>query len=322
MAKLAQLVASIKERKCILFLGAGVHYPPPPTLTQYSYPPEVRPPLGSALSEALVEDSRRLMQESFLDTATAESELPQSEALENRQKLAFLEKHKTNLQRTSWYYEVEHERKALVDFVNGKVSAGKEPSAILRALVEIDFPIVITTNYDQLFEVAQHRWNAAHPDRARTLRSSIYDPRPEALTEEYLHVPAPNERWFFKIHGCVSKPESIVITDEDYIKFIMRMNAAETHQPIPARIRALLSEWTTLFVGYSLLDYNLRLLFRTLRWHLEEAIRPLTFSVDLKPDYLIRSTYEKRALVSFIAHDIWILVPELYRRVLEKPMDP
>ena len=32
-----------------------------------------------------------------------------------------------------------------------------------------------------------------------------------------------------------------------------------------------LTDWTTLFVGYSLLDYNLRLLFKTLRWKIDSA---------------------------------------------------
>jgi hypothetical protein len=262
------------------------------------------------------------MRESFPDKALAAPDERDALVAPAREKLRFLRRHKANLQRTSWYYELEHSRMALVKFVQEQVDTNKEPSAIVRALVSLNFPIVITTNYDRLFEREREALNQRNPQAAVNVRTCIYDPDFRAATSEYYDVPAENECWFLKIHGCVTKPESIVITDEDYIRFIMRMNSEERYQPIPARIRTLMSEWTTLFVGYSLLDYNLRLLFRTLRWRLEPASRPLTFSVDRRPDYLIRATYEKTDLVSFIARDMWRAVPELYQRQKQRPMDP
>jgi predicted RNase H-like HicB family nuclease len=35
----------IAAHECILFLGSAIHAPPPPELTQYSYPPEKAPPV-------------------------------------------------------------------------------------------------------------------------------------------------------------------------------------------------------------------------------------------------------------------------------------
>jgi hypothetical protein len=320
--RFGQLLEAVKSRRCILFLGAGVHYPPPTDLPQYQYPEPLRPPLGAALSRSLVLDSRRLMREGFPDKATAEPGARDEFVQPSLEKLRFLRRHRDDLQRTSWYYELEHARNTLVDFVGSHVNTGKEPSAIVRGLAELNFPVVITTNYDLLFENARKGHNESDPAEAINLTTCVYDPNPTARPIEYHDVPAEKECWFLKIHGCVTKPESIVITDEDYIKFISRMNAEELYHPIPARIRALMSQWTTLFVGYSLLDYNLRLLFRTLRWRLEPASRPLTFSVDRKPDYLIRATYEKGDLVSFIARDMWRAVPELYHRVKGRPMPP
>lgn len=317
----AQLLTAVKDRRCILFLGAGVHYPPPEELKQYQYPEPIRPPLGTELSQLLVRDSRRMMRESFPDKATADKGERDALAQPSREKLRFLRRHRDNLQRTSWYYEVAHSRKSLVDFVRNEVNTGKEPSAIVRALAELNFPIVITTNYDQLFENAREELNRSKPEKAVDLNTCIYDPNPNARAAEYHDVPGERECWFLKIHGCVTKPASIVITDEDYIKFITRMNAEELFHPIPERIRRLMSEWTTLFVGYSLLDYNLRLLFRTLRWRLDPASRPLTFSVDRRPDYLIRATYGTD-LVTFIARDMWRAVPELYQRRTNGTMPP
>ncbi len=57
----------------------------------------------------------------------------------------------------------------------------------------------------------------------------------------------------FKIHGDISRPETIVITDEDYIEFVLRMSDKEPYDPLPGRLKVLLTDWTTLFVGYSLM---------------------------------------------------------------------
>ena len=75
-------------------------------------------------------------------------------------------------------------------------------------------------------------------------------------------------------------------------------------------------------MGYSLVDYNLRLLFHTLRWKIHPAERPATFSIDLHPDPLIFTGYGADAnkpaqepLVSFIVQDIWTFIPELYQEI-------
>src|SRR5437868_15299080 len=57
MATVADLYEAIKKRECILFLGAGVHYPPPADLPQYQYPVAYRPPLGNQLCRRLAADS-------------------------------------------------------------------------------------------------------------------------------------------------------------------------------------------------------------------------------------------------------------------------
>ena len=49
-----ELVAQIKKGNCILFLGAGVHAPPPEG-SPYVYPEEERPLLGRGLAEVLAD---------------------------------------------------------------------------------------------------------------------------------------------------------------------------------------------------------------------------------------------------------------------------
>lgn len=117
-----------------------------------------------------------------------------------------------------------------------------------------------------------------------------------------------------KLHGDLNYPESIVVTEEDYLVFIQKMSDRHQH-PIHQNILARLNNWPVLFIGYSLKDYNLRLLFRTLRWHVDVANFPLSFSVDPFPDHLIVSIMQhgQKPMVSFIQGDLWDFVPALYK---------
>lgn len=282
-AIMRQIADVVAKGQCILFLGAGVHYPPPADST-YVYAQDYRPPLGAALSEALAGNCN------FAERLPRESP--------------------TNLQRVALCYELQHSRKRLIDEVKNAVHTGKRPSGVLRALAELDFPLVVTTNYDQLFEAALRA-------AGKEPRLSIYKPGLEA-TEDY-GDPKPESPIVFKIHGDIGHPESIVITDEDYIQFVLRMGNKDPYDPIPLTFKYHFSMWTTLFVGYSLLDYNLRLLFKTLRWRIDSANIPDVYSIDLKPDPLIFDVWHnQRRYVEFIAEDVWTFVPSLYRMIRSK----
>ncbi len=276
----------VRDGECILFLGAGVHCAPP-SGSPYVYPEAERPPLGGEFSQILS------------DKSGFPSELPRDSP--------------TNLQRVSMHYEKRRSRSQLVEEIREAVDNGKKPSPALRALAELNFPLVITTNYDQLFETALR-------DCGKKPQVVIYSPDERTVTTDYQKFSA--ERPFvFKIHGDISRPESIVITDEDYIQFMLRMSDKEAFHPIPETFRYNFKRWWTLFVGYSLLDYNLRLLFKTLRWKIDKAAFPDAYSIDLFPDPLILDEYQlKQRYVKFIAQDVWTVVPVLYEDVTGKSM--
>jgi hypothetical protein len=329
MAAIEDLYEAVKRRECILFLGAGVHYPPPEN-SDYAYPPESRPPLGAGFSRQLTDECLDVLEKDSKEDATevggvgeeARERAEHEHRLREEQRAKrrwYLQQHRESLQRSSWYFEVHRQRAELIRRIVEAVDQGKQPSPIVRALATIDFPIVITTNYDRLFEGALGLLG-------KKVAPIIYNPERHE-PEDLFGLPRKDQRWIFKIHGCISKPDSIVITDEDYIRFVMRMNDGEDFHPVPQKIRTQLAEWPTLFVGYSLLDYNLRLLFRTLRWRIKPALRPATFSLDLHPDLLVQATYgvlesqlANAPLVTFIARDIWSFVPQLYEQVLGERM--
>lgn len=332
MASTQDLFAAIRNRECVLFLGAGVHYPPPEN-SSYAYPPDHRPPLGASFSRQLADECIAGLEAGsggdapdltgLTDAQRVRCELERTIREEQREKeRAYLRQHRENLQRTSWYYELHHERGNLINKITDAVETGREPSPIVRALAEMDFPIVITTNYDRLFEKALRKL-----DQPKEPVIRIYDPKGQQCTKDFPRSPNPQAPWLFKMHGCVSDPNSIVVTDEDYILFVMRTGDSQEYHPVPEKVRVKFKEWPTLFVGYSLLDYNLRLLFRTLRRRVDLCERPATFSLDPFPDLLISATYGSRveqgaagSLVSFIEQDSWKFVPELYKQIFGRPM--
>ena len=287
-SRVLDLVADgVRRQQSILFLGAGVHAPPPAG-SPFRYPPHQRPPIGAALSRTLADScelARRYPDENL-----------------------------ANLQRVALFYEIERSRHQLVDAVRSAVQVDKRPSPMLRALAELDFPLVITTNYDQLFENAL----AAAGKQPRV---AVYTPNLEA-TADY-RDPTPQSPVIFKIHGDIARPETLVITDEDYIQFVLRMSNKDPYDPVPLTLKFYLTGWSTLFVGYSLLDYNLRLLFKTLRWKIDSANMPDMYSVDSRPDPLIFDVWHnQRRYVKFIAQDVWSFVPKLYELVRGEELQP
>lgn len=189
------------------------------------------------------------------------------------------------------------------------------PSPVVRALAQLDFPLICTTNYDRLFEKAL--WQAG-----KSPSVAIYSKNKYADTLDYpSEVPDPSRPFVYKIHGSVEMPESIVITDEDYIDFVLRMGDKGQNNPIPETFLFLLKKWPTIFVGYSLMDYNLRLLFKTLSWIGDRAKIPSSYSVDKAPDTLIYKFYSPpKGFVRFIVQNVWDFVPELYLRVKGEEM--
>jgi hypothetical protein len=278
-----QIADAIEKRQCILFLGAAVHAPPPED-SDYDYPEAFRPPLGSALSRSLA-DACKL-------TARFPNEDPR------------------DLQRVALFFEIDRSRSQLVEAIRAAVHVGKKPSPMLRALAELDFPRIVTTNYDQLLESALR-------SAGKDPRVSIYTPKREP-TRDFPN-PTTESPIVFKMHGDINQEESIVVTDEDYIRFLLRMSDKDPYDPVPLKLKADLTEWTTLFVGYSLLDYNLRVLFQALRWGIDPAYLPVMYSVDFSPDPLILWVWKnKEQSVKFVVENVWAFVPELYERVLGK----
>jgi hypothetical protein len=99
---------------------------------------------------------------------------------------------------------------------------------------------VVTTNYDRLFEMAS-----------------------EAIGRPVNVLPyqagGGGQRWLLKLHGCVTRPDDIVLTREDYLRYEAGRAA------LAGIVQAMLITRHMLFVGFSLNDDNFHRIADTVR---------------------------------------------------------
>ena len=105
---------------------------------------------------------------------------------------------------------------------------------------------VVTTNYDDLFERASHAMG----------RTVTVLPAGQASR---------GERWLLKMHGCVTRPGSIVLTREDYLRF------QENRSALAGIVQALLITRHMLFVGFSFTDDNFHRIAHAVRQALRQS---------------------------------------------------
>jgi SIR2-like domain len=284
---LDEVVTAVASGSCNLFLGSGVHAAPPAKHPVYSAPPESLPPIGNGLAAILAKVSQ----------------------YEQR----FGKEDSSNLQRVSQFFEAQLGRRRLEEEIEKAVETGKEPSAILKGLANLSFPVVVTTNYDTLFQKA-----LAQAGKFPTV--SVYeandDGRPREVVDSNRPV-HPQQPFLFKMHGDIQGFRSIVITEEDYIQFVLRFRDDRPIQSIPQKVLESITSSPTVFIGYSLRDYNLRVWLKMLRKIVGSPNKfPVNYSIDFRPDAIIFDVwYSQRRYVNFIAQNVWEFVPELYRRV-------
>ena len=151
----------------------------------------------------------------------------------------------------------------------------------MTALADLPFQIFLTTNYDDLLLQALRRagkepfeelcrWNTAVK---KSVVSAFDSRRPIPVSDQRPIV--------YHLHGNVRSRQSIVITEDDYLDFLI--SVSRDPKLIPPRIQQSLTDSSLLFIGYGLRDINFRVIYRGLIQQLEGSLRTLSVSVQLQP---------------------------------------
>lgn len=147
----------------------------------------------------------------------------------------------------------------------------------IESLKSIQPHAIITTNYDTFLESI---YNEGYD------RDSGYD---VAIGEQILHDQHRNIGEILKIHGCITKPNSIILTESDYHDFNNRQRY------LSSKLLTYLIEHPVLIIGYSATDPNIQQIFSWVQQVLseEEKVANDIFYVTYDPDIEERNQLPK-----------------------------
>jgi hypothetical protein len=152
-------------------------------------------------------------------------------------------------------------------------------------LAELACPVYLTTNYDDYMERALKAAGRSPVTEVCRWSSALL-----RRHESYLvgHEPEVSKPVVFHIHGFVEDPESMVLTEDDYLDFMVNARRTTTSEPsqlvLPPKIDELLTQTSLLFIGYGLKDWNLRMLLRALVENVDRSSKVMGVSVQIEPD--------------------------------------
>ena len=152
------------------------------------------------------------------------------------------------------------------------------PDPIHRLIALVDRPLlVVVTNYDNLMEQAFKEANRPYDlvvhqaDRKEFANSVLWwphgaqNPLPVDPNQLAAKIDLATTTVVYKMHGTVvpasSEWDNFVITEEDYVDFLSRMTRNEA---IPAMFLTHFRDRSFLFLGYSLRDWNLRVILKNI----------------------------------------------------------
>jgi SIR2-like domain len=236
------------------------------------------------------------------------------------------ERERKDLVRVSQYAAVMGGLGGLYDALHGVFNADHEWSPLHSLLAQVPsairaggepsprYPVLVTTNYDDALERAFSHvdepydlvWYMAEDVRDEVLGDT------KQLRGKFMHLPhgstepivieKPNEyvdvnpdrvTVILKMHGAVDRTESdldsYVITEDHYIDYLSR---TELGGLVPALILRRLRKSHFLFLGYSMRDWNLRVILHRLWFN--QPLRYNSWAVQLDPEPLEVRSWEER----------------------------
>ncbi len=140
----------------------------------------------------------------------------------------------------------------------------------LRLLAELPLPLYITTSHHNFLEVALSR---ANPPRQPVSEIFYWDDTlhhiPSIFDSDPDYQPSLERPLIYHLYGLDKYPESLVLTEDDYLDFLVRISSPEVRRPdqkhsIPESVTYALAGTPLLLLGYEVYEWEFRILFRGL----------------------------------------------------------
>lgn len=138
-------------------------------------------------------------------------------------------------------------------------------------LSEVIFDInpvhIITTNYDTLLESSKNEFCEQY----------------QVIVHDKDLLNAEKSKYIIKMHGDINELNTIILKEEDYL------NYSQEHVLLELFVKSLLVDHTILFLGYSLNDYNIKLIISWLNYMRSQNN---ALSSGQKVGYIVLDEYE------------------------------
>lgn len=160
-----------------------------------------------------------------------------------------------------------------------------DPSEPHALLARFPIPVFITTNYDD-FLVRALGLAGKSPNSAICSWFSGEDYNRELFETDQGLSPTSGEPLVYHLHGSMQTPRSLVLTESDYLEFLVKITTSRNDDAlrlIPSAVLSALTDNPLLFVGYSLQDWTFRVLFHGLLRTIPSTHRRRNVSVQLLP---------------------------------------
>lgn len=151
---------------------------------------------------------------------------------------------------------------------------------LYKILAQLPFPIYITTNYDDfMFHALLNagkqpkyeycRWNRL----IRSMENNITDD-----FEPTINVPL-----IYHLQGIWDVPQSLVLTEDDSIDFLVNVSK-DIGTNLHHRIIRALAGTTLLFIGYDLEEISFRTLFKSIITSVGDGFRQINIAIQIPPE--------------------------------------
>ena len=185
-----------------------------------------------------------------------------------------------------YFYNIDNSenKSEYFNIINESLNIEAKPNPIHDIIMKLYPKHIITTNYDRLIESTQ------------SPHSMMY----KVIIQDKDLLTQVSNNYIIKMHGDINNPETIILKESDYL------NYQQNHILIETFIKSLLIDHTFLFIGYSLNDYNLKLIINWIEYlakqHDVKESRPENFII-LYSTEPIDKYYEEY----FLSNNIFII---------------
>jgi hypothetical protein len=179
------------------------------------------------------------------------------------------------------------------------------PKILRRSQDPPPYQLIVTTNYDDVLERAFHEaeepfdlvsYEAEGEFRGKFIHYAHQgEPRMILEPNRDFGIKTDNRTVILKIHGAVNRADesrdSYVITEDHYIDYLARTDVSKL---FPVTLVSKLRRSHCLFLGYSLRDWNLRVILNRI-WG-DEKLRSKSWAIQLNPDPLDEGLWSARSV--------------------------